>query len=260
MFAPYVEAVELLDRVGERYDWLVYLSGQDYPVQPLEASEAFLAASHYDGYLTWAEASAEDSGGRRRQGELRYLYQYRDVPYGAPLLWLLHKLDGVQPWWHCHRTYGPRFGRRAVRTPFGPHLRPYWGSQWTTLRRACAERVAEAARVATALVEHFARTICPDEAFAQTVLANDSRFRLFPDNLRFIDMGATRKGRPRILRLADGPALLSGGHAFARKFDAAVDRAILDWLDERLAPSDWAPPRSRPSPPAAGRRQGAGGS
>jgi hypothetical protein len=235
LFEPYPEAVERLDRSGPDYDWLVYLSGQDYPVRPLAGSEALLAASPYDGYLTWIDAAEPSPEGRRRQGRLRYEYQYRDVAWGAPALAALHALNGVQPWFHVHRTYGPRLGVRARRTPFGPGLRPYWGSQWSTLRRACAERVAEGARGGGPLARYFARTVCPDEAFAQTVLVNDPRFRLANDNLRFVDVRGSRDGRPRVLTMADAPALAAGGYCFARKLDPAVDPGLLDWLDERLA-------------------------
>lgn len=235
LFEPYPEAVERLDRAGVAYDWLVYLSGQDYPVQSLAASESRLAASEYDAYLSWVDAAGPSPEGRRRQGRLRYEYRYRDLPRAAPALRLLRALNGAQHLWHVHLTYGPRLGVRARRTPFGPDLRPCWGSQWTTLRRAAAERVAEVARADSPLAAYFARTVCPDEAFAQTVLVNDPHFRLCNDNLRYVDVAGARDGRPRILRLADGPALVAGGYAFARKLDAAVDSAILDWLDARMA-------------------------
>lgn len=232
LFAPWVEAVERLDRAGAAYDWLVYLSGQDYPVLPLAASEAALAAGGHDAYLTWVDAAGPSPEGRRRQGRLRYLYRYRDLPRAARLLGLLRRANGVQPWWHVHLTYGPRLGLRARHTPFGPHLRPMWGSQWTTLSRPAAERVAEAAR--GPLADWFAATVCPDEAFAQTVLAGDPRspFRLANDNLRFVDVRGSRDGHPRSLGIADGPALLAGGYAFARKIDSAADPDLRDWLDE----------------------------
>ncbi|HVR29552.1 MAG TPA: beta-1,6-N-acetylglucosaminyltransferase [Thermoanaerobaculia bacterium] len=231
---PYFAAVELLERRGVAYDWLVYLSGQDYPVQPLAASEARLAASGHDGYLTFRPAEAVSDEGRRRQGRRRYFYRYRDLPRAEPLLRILRRLNGVQPWWHVHLTYGPRLGVRTRRTPFGPDLRPYVGSQWTTLRRACALRVLAAARAETALVEHFARTVCPDEAFVQTVLVAEPRFRLANDSLRYVDVRGSRDGRPRVLGRADGPALVGGGFAFARKFDAEVDAIVLDWLDNEV--------------------------
>ncbi|HEX2164829.1 MAG TPA: hypothetical protein VHM02_12840 [Thermoanaerobaculia bacterium] len=231
LFAPYVEAVERLAATGADYDWLVYLSGQDYPVAPLAESEGRLAESDADGYLTWIDAAAPSAEGRRRQGRLRYLYQYRELPRRAGALRLLRRANGLQPWWHVHLTYGPLLGVRARATPFGPALRPAWGSQWTTLRRAAAEAVAAAAR--GPLADWFRRTVCPDEAFAQTVLVSDPRFRLVNDNLRFADVAGARDGHPRVLRLADGPALVAGGYAFARKLDLAAEPALFDWLDQR---------------------------
>lgn len=231
LFAPYVEAVERLAAAGADYDWLVYLSGQDYPVLPLAESERRLAAAEVDGHLTWIDAVAPSREGRRRQGRLRYFYRYRDLPRLAPALRVLRRANGLQPWWHVHLTYGPRFGVRARRTPFGPALRPCWGSQWTTLRRAAAETVAAAAR--GPLADWFRHTVCPDEAFAQTVLVNDPRFRLVNDNLRYADVAGAKDGHPRVLRLADGPMLAAGGYAFARKLDMATDPALFDWLDER---------------------------
>ena len=242
LLEPYFTAVETFDRNGVAYDWLVYLSGQDYPVQPLARTEARLTGGPWDGYLTWRSADVPSADGRRHQAQRRYLYRYRDLPRARPLLAALRPLNGAQPWWHVHLTYAPRLGVRARRTPFGPQLRLYWGSQWTMLRRSCAERVAEAGRSASALADHFARTVCPDEAFAQTVLVNDGRFRLCDANLRYADLAGTRDGRPRVLRLADGPALVAGGHCFARKFDLAADAAILDWLDERIAEGSPPPP------------------
>ena len=230
LFAPWVEAVERLERADAEYDWLVYLSGQDYPVRPLAESEAALAASGADGYLTWVDAAGPSPEGRRRQGRLRYLYRYRDLPRAAPFLALLRRANGLQPWWHVHLTYGPRLGVRARRTPFGPNLRPLWGSQWTTLTRRAALAVAAAAR--GPLADWFATTVCPDEAFAQTVLVADGRFRLVDDNQRFVDVRGSRDGHPRTLDLADGPALLAGGYAFARKFDPRPGETDLrDWLD-----------------------------
>ncbi|HEX6201551.1 MAG TPA: beta-1,6-N-acetylglucosaminyltransferase [Thermoanaerobaculia bacterium] len=230
LFAPWVEAVERLERAAVGWDWLVYLSGQDYPVRPLAASEAALAAGGVDGWLTWVDAAGPSPEGRRRQGRLRYLYRYRDLPRARPLLRLLRRANGIQPWWHVHLTYGPRLGRRAGETPFGPRLRPVWGSQWTTLSRDAALAVAEAAH--GPLADWFAATVCPDEAFAQTVLVNDPRFRLANDNLRFVDVRGSRDGHPRRLGAADGPMLLAGGYAFARKLDLAAEPTLFDWLDE----------------------------
>ena len=246
LLEPWLDAVELLAARAVDYDWLVYLSGQDYPVQALARSEAYLRAGGHDGYLAWRDARAPFPDGRRRQGRLRYEYQYRELPRLAPLLRLLRPLNRFQRLWHVQLTYGPCLGVRARRTPFQNGVRAYVGLQWTTLRRDCAERVLAAARDDRPLREYFERTLCPDEAFAQTVLVNDGRYRLANDSLRFVDFAATRDGHPRVLRLADAAALRASHHHFARKFDVEVDGAILDWLDREVLAGEGALGAERP--------------
>jgi len=237
MLEPYFQGVEHLRREGVEYDWLVYLSGQDYPTEPLARSQARLAATDADGFLRyWPALGPEAAWGRRKQGFVRYYYRYRDAPrWSAPLLRLLKALNGVQSLLHVHLVYGRRLGVRARRTPFDAGRVCYGGWQWTTLRRACAECVVDAARGDLELVEHFRRTICPDEALAQTVLVNAGRFRLVNDSRRFADSRGSRDGRPRLLGVADLDTITGGAYDFARKFDPAHDGRVLDLLDERLA-------------------------
>lgn len=234
LLEPYFDAVELLSRQSGDYEWLVYLSGQDYPIRPLAELEAMLASSSYDGYLTFRPVSAPSPDGRRRQGRVRYLYRYFDLPgYGAVLRFLrpLNKLQNV---FNVHLTYGPRLGIRAQYPGAASGQAPFCGSQWTTLRRRGAERLLATARCSGSVVDHFKRTVVPDEAFAQTVLIHDGSFALCNDDLRFVDFQSSRDGHPRILTSADCSALVAGGYHFARKFDLEIDAAALDWLDAHL--------------------------
>jgi hypothetical protein len=236
LLEPYFRAVELLAERGVGYDWLVYLSGGDYPLQPIATTEAQLAASRLDGYLTWRRWDEPGEDGRRLQGRVRYFYRYTDRPDVARWLPLLHRLNKLQPWFHVHLTYGPRVGRRLWHVPELRGRTVYRGSQWTTLRRACAERLASTVRDEPDLVRYFERTICPDEAFAQTVLVNDPALRLANDSLRYVEQVQGRDGHPPVLVLGDAPKLAASGKQFGRKLDPDVDAAILDWLDERIHP------------------------
>jgi hypothetical protein len=237
LLEPYFAAVEALAERGIEYDWLTYLSGADYPLQPLARTEAELAESRFDGYLTWWRVDEPGEDGRRRQGVVRYHYRYRDVRRAAFVLPWLRRLNSWQPWFQVHLTYGPRLGRRLREIPALAGRTVYRGAQWTTLRRCCAERVAAVRREEPAMVDYFCATICPDEAFAQTVLLAEPKFRLCNDHRRFVRLGDGRDGHPRTLRLADGGALAASGKHFGRKVDAGVDAALLDFLDERLRPS-----------------------
>lgn len=233
LLEPYLLGLEWLAQRGVAYDWIVYLSAQDYPTRPLKSFENLLATSGYDGFLRfWNALDRETPWGRPRQGYHRYFYQYQEAPrWTAPTLRLLRSLNGVQPWMHVHLVYGPRVGLRRP-SPFGPALQCYAGTQWTTLSRACAEHVLDQMRGDSPLIRWFRRTVCPDEAVVQTLLINGGRFRLCDDDLRYADFtGSKKSGSPRVLTVDDLPAITGGSHYFARKFDPDRDGAVLDRLD-----------------------------
>ena len=236
LLEPYFRGVERLRALEVDYDWLVYLSAQDYPTQPLARSEAFLATAGYDGFVRYWPALAPDTPSwRPRQGDRRYRYRYFDPPrWSWPFLRLLRVFNGVQSLVHVHLTYGLRLGLRRRRTPLDRGWTLYAGWQWTTLRRECAEYLLEAVERERELIEYYRRTILPGESLFQTLLVNAGRFRLCNDNLRYVDHQGSRDGRPRLLGVADLPLLTAGGYHFARKFDLAHDARVLDLLDERL--------------------------
>jgi hypothetical protein len=237
LLKPYFDAVEWLADHDVDYDWLVYLSAQDYPTRPLRDFEALLATTHYDGFLRfWDATDPVNPWGRRRQGVVRYFYQYSDAPgWARPALRMLKAANGWQPFFQCHLTYGPRFGvRRRRLLPFNETFRCYAGKQWTVLRRACAEYVTERVRADDDLIHWLRRTVCPDEAVVQTLLVNSGRFQLANDDLRYMDMSGSRDGRPRTLTAEDLPLITSGSYYFARKFDATGNSEVLDLLDARI--------------------------
>jgi hypothetical protein len=233
---PYFQAIDRLRSEGADYDWLVYLSGQDYPTQPLARSEARLAASERDGFLRFWEAFRPDNPwGRRRQGRFRYAFRYFRLAAGwAPWLKAFHRLSPLRPLVHVHLTYGPHLGLRRLSTPFRDGFVCYAGSQWTTLSRSAVELVAETVDRRRDLVDYYRRTICSDESLVQTILVNDGRFRLENDNLLYVDMAGSRTGSPRTLGVADLAELTSGRYHFARKFDPGFDSEVLDRLDEHV--------------------------
>jgi hypothetical protein len=235
--APYFEALGWLEREGIDFDWLVYLSGQDYPTQPIAALERKLAFENRDGYLRHWRADAEPSPwGRRRQGFLRYRLQYFDLPRAArPLLRLLKVANGVQTLWHVHLTYGERLGVRRPGDPFRRGAVCWAGKQWTVLGRRAVERLRESAARSPDLLRWFARTVCPDEAVVQTLLLAGGGLDLVDDDLRYVDFAGSRDGHPRVLGSGDLPALADPRYFFARKFDPVAAPGLLDRLDARLA-------------------------
>ena len=134
-------------------------------------------------------------------------------------------------------------------TPFSEAFRCYFGSQWFCANGKAAEYLLRFHRENRGLADHYRRqeryrVICPDESYIQTILANDPGLKVANDPLRYIDWVAGEP-HPRTLGCADLPAIARSTAHFARKFDVAVDGAVLDRLDEifpghRTAPEDYA--------------------
>ncbi|RQP16427.1 MAG: glycosyl transferase, partial [Parapedobacter sp.] len=72
----------------------------------------------------------------------------------------------------------------------------------------------------------------PDEFFFQTMLYNSPyRENIINDNLRYINWNGG-KSSPKILTTEDLTVLKASRKFFARKFNADIDYAVLDHLDE----------------------------
>lgn len=231
VLAPYFEAIEWIARRDLRFDWLIYLSGQDYPTLPLDQAEAFLAGSGRDGFISHHDIRSEAGWwADPRRGSRRYLYRYRPVSrlVGRPL----RVLNSVQALFHVHTTYGMRLGVRARPSPFSDAFRCYVGDQWHALSRPCVEYLRRALKEQAELIDYFGHTICPCEAVVQTLLVNSGRFDLANDSLRFVDFAGRRDGRPRVLTAADFTTITSGTYHFARKVDTRVNVRLLDLLED----------------------------
>jgi hypothetical protein len=199
------------------FDWLVLLSGQDYPIRRVAEIETELAAAEEDAFILTAPVPPL----RLRRGAVdefarRYRYRWRRVP--ARLGGLIARADPVL------QVRSLPSGTYAG-LPWRPPLAPFHGSDWFTLSRRAVEAVLAAPAT------HFMRTIIPTEAFVHTVLANDRRFSLRNDHRRYARFDPPGSANPRVLGLADVDAAIATGGHFARKFE---DARVLDAIDRRV--------------------------
>lgn len=181
---------------------VVLLTGQCYPLRPMDELEA------------WLDALGDAS-----------VLSHDPLPHPR---WMNGGLDRVER--HHVRLFGRawhlRLGRRAM--PGG--LRPYGGSSYWCLSRAAARLVVDAVDRDPALVEFFRRVWIPDETFFQTILANSPLGdRLVNDDVHHIEW-VPHQPSPKVI-IDPGPALASGKW-FARKF---ADQATLDAIDAHIA-------------------------
>ncbi len=219
----------LLERVA--FDWVVLLSGQDYPIRPLADIERDLGAARYDGFVH-SEVVAPPPWSRAASGEFarRYFYRYRPIPPPRPRL--RRAITAARPLLTLREMpAGTMLGRR-VRAPFSAALPCRRGPDWVTLSRRAVVALDGAARARPELVRHYRRTLIPTESFAHTVLGAAPEIRLSADTRRF-SVWTPSAHRPGVLGRADLDRILGSGADFARKFDPTVDAAVLDALDAR---------------------------
>jgi hypothetical protein len=224
-----LDSLSELERRGVRYDWLNLISGQDYPIQPLPALEAFLAASPNDAFF---EAEPWDKIWPRVNEE-RYFFQWYRLP-DIPIPYRLRRM--------CERSrnvrlmygrVGTLLGIRARTLPFDREI-CVRSSMWWTISRRAVDSLLAAQRNRPDFFSFYKRTLIPDESCLQTWLLSDASLRCRRDtNLRCIFWPNTpTPDSPEILRLEDFDRIRSSQAFFARKFDPLVDEAIGDALDE----------------------------
>lgn len=236
MVEAFLHALRWLQASQRSWDWVIYLSGQDYPLRPLHEVEEARTSGPFDAYLHHWEVGGKNDQWRKHQGRIRYHYRYRELPqWTRPLLRAIKWTHSLQNTWRVFLTYSPRFGLRVRELPFGPALRLHGGSQWADLSRPCVDYLLDFCQRHPRVIDHFRTSAVPDEGLVPTVFANAGRFRIANDNRRYIDWSESREGRPRTLTCVDLPAMCASDKDFARKFDERADAAVLDAIDARIA-------------------------
>lgn len=225
------------------FDWVVYLSGQDYPCMPLAQIERELTDADCDGFL---DANPVENRWWVIGGQ-RYLYQYFTLPkfrgWGR-VQEMLHRRNerilaqGGVPRFVIpqEKDRGFRVGYRPVFTPWRNGFKCYAGSSWWTLNRRSIEYMVRFARQNHRLA-HFYRRVqfAPNESYFLTILLNNPELKLeVRRSKRFIRWSHPETGHPDVLRADDFNEIVNSGCHFARKIDQRKDPRLLDLLDEHI--------------------------
>ena len=155
-----LKGIDELLRSGTAFDYVILLTGQDYPIKSNDYIESFFRSAKGKSFMGFS-ALPSDSWSPR--GGLDRI-EYRHL-----------------------RLYG-RHLRSPFRRPFPAGLRPYGGGAYWCLSRACIEYVARFVAERQDIVAFFRSVDIPDELFFQTIVLNSPlRDTIVNDNLRFID-------------------------------------------------------------------------
>jgi hypothetical protein len=237
---PYLNAVDWLLSNGYAFDWLVYISGQCYPVQSVSKLESYLASTKYDGLIEYfdilSDASKWDSG----EGYGRYFYQkVSNLPDWSMFpSRMLNKLGILKPFPYLlksRETFAVSLWKKAKHHPFTENFICYGGNHRHILSRGCVEYLNDFINGNSDIVNYFSQTWCPEESIVQTILINSQKFMLLNENKIFDDYSYTRDGSPRVVTDSDYDLLTGGKYFFARKVDPSKSSRLLDMIDASLS-------------------------
>jgi hypothetical protein len=206
-----LSCVKTLCNSDAEFDFVVLLSGQDYPIKSRSFFSRFLAD---------------------RRGEcLMFAYPF---PFPHWVNGGYHRL----PTWRIpfpgkpRRILPPRVaGFRHKKLPFGYH--PFGGSQWWCLPGEAVQYIHEFVVAHPEFVQYYRQAIIPDEMFFHTILGN-SHFHIDAGENNVTYTKWRGGPNPAVLTAADLTEMNDSEYLFARKFDMDADPELLDWIDTEL--------------------------
>lgn len=208
-----INALKEITNSKVKYDRIIYISGQDYPIKPIEEIIVFFnkKENRKKEFVGCADAS-------KNGWDISYRWEK----------------------YNCNHIFLKIVTRLLPKKKFIPGYKPYAGATWFNLTHNAAAYIVEKYEN-DKFHEHFKTSICIDEVVIPTILMHDdSKFKknIVQDIKRYIDWSdhgsGLNKGNPNILKLEDYDKIIASDALFARKFDPKVDSEILDKLDEYM--------------------------
>jgi len=220
-----VETTQAMLAKHPAVDWIVLLTGQDWPVVPVEEIGPALAATDVDACID-AIDSKEAWGW---DADRRYLNRWYELPpwctRAARLLQLVNLIPGIT---HLESYGAMRVDLLGLRDSALRDRRLVGGIEYFMMNRAAWSAVEEAYGDPSER-RAFSHSLVPTEVFFATAVA-DRGLRIGPARryARFVD----GRSNPEPLRAADAVAAQAGHCLFARKLEPATAKEFLAALQQ----------------------------
>lgn len=217
---------------AERFDYLILMSGTDYPIRPNDELEAFLEANAGTQFMNIVKMPDENVS--KLLTRLRHYKILSGNPFAIPLRIVRRSLIALRLM-SAQRSFEAALQGRQ----------PYAGSTWWALTREASEYVLDFVARESAFVRFYRNTWFPDEGMIHTILGNSPFSDRMLRNLTYTDWTARGAhpepiGPAHVRRFVSEPGLISddrygpGEVFFARKFSDATTQ-LTDELDDFLA-------------------------
>jgi len=207
-----LECLRTISKKGEKYDYAVLISGQDYPIKPVSEIKLFLERNRGRQFI---EAFPLMEPNR---------WTNQDGAYQAT-----RRVLNWHFFFRSHRIHLP------LQREIPNSLVPYGGSQWWALTRECVDYLIDYVDTHPNVVNYFKNTFIPDELFFQTLVCNSPfRREVSGYSLSYVNWLNPNPTSPRVLTTEDFEALRKSDCLFARKFDPNRSEKLLKLVDQKL--------------------------
>lgn len=225
-----LNGIQKLLASGDPFDYVILISGQDYPTKSNNQIEKTLRES---GGQSFMEYFALPSGHWLDEGGGLNRIKYRHVHLGNRAIPLFRKNRYLQ--FIPDRLWSALVEILPLERSLPGGFKPYGGSSWWCLTRECIEYIGGFVEENPDFVKFFKHVKIPEEIFFQTVLMN-SRYKnkIINDSMRYI-IWPTGSRHPATLGKQNFASIMDSNKLFARKFDVTVDAEVLDMIDEKIS-------------------------
>lgn len=198
---------------GEKYDYISYISGQDFPIKNNLYIKEFLERNKGKEFIEYSKLGEVDLFRLKKYNFFRESKKIRKK-YMRVLDNIFRRLQKLTP----------------NRNNFN-NISLYHGSSWFTITEVCMYYILNYIQSNPQYIKDFEYTLCPDEHFFQMIILN-SKFKknVVNNNLRYIDWRRPANS-PRVLDITDFDKLKKSDKLIARKFDLDYDKEIINSLD-----------------------------
>lgn len=206
------ECIKEIVAAGIQYDFINFLSGQDYPIKSAEYINGFFESNIGKEFLSYRDINNDWTEGLLRMNK------YHLSAYSFKGKYRIEQLiNSIMP----KRTLPNK-------------LQPFGKSMFWMLSPATAMFVVNEVENDRQLRNFFWLCWATDEFVFQTILLNSPlKDKIVNNNYRYIDWSAGG-ANPKILNEEDADALAASTDLFARKFDVINSPGILDFIDNNL--------------------------
>jgi len=219
-----VEIVASLRRLQSKpWDWVVLLSGQDYPIRPLNRLTAALSST---GFVAFCPATEESVSERRDEIDRRYRYRHYFVPGTWPVAALAmgkkvgtvleHRTGGAVRVQARPRRAGPAIAVRRQDTIFDARRPCFMGSDYFVASRPAVDAALALLHADPRILAYYRRCFVPSESLFASAFRWTATGPVADDNFHFMRFSGL--ANPRTITPADLPELSTMDKVFARKF------------------------------------------